>query len=123
MNQPSKKGQNNLHQEVADAIAGLDIDQQDREEVAEAVAAAFAEARSPYFRRDLFVLLASDPLVPCAGFDDQPCPENRRIRVMMHLSSAPDGRSKAWRRRRPEVRCVRCGARMYVPGYPAEVEL
>jgi hypothetical protein len=92
---------------AADAIARLDIDQEIREEVAEAVTEAFRGDED--FYPDLFRLLASDPLVACPGRDGAPCPGGRSIRIPMHLASAPDGRSKAWRRRLPEVRCVSCG--------------
>lgn len=103
--------------DVADAIARLDIDQEDREAVARAVGDALAEdARAhPDFQgyHATFVLLASDPLVPCAGprESDEGCPHGRVIRIGMHLSSAPDGRSHAWERRAPygKIRCISCG--------------
>jgi len=101
---------------VADAIARLDIDQEVREEVAQAVADAFGKiaktAKTPSdYKRDTFWLLAADPLVPCAGIDGEPCEHGREIRIAMHLRDAPDGRSVAWRQRRPTVRCVSCGFR------------
>jgi hypothetical protein len=123
---------------MANAIARLDIDQEDRERVAVAVADAIssevAEAAERHgtsqdtrtwlrgWRRDLFVLLASDPLVPCAGpGDGEPCPHGRVIRIAMHDSTAekplPAGRSAAWRRRPPVVRCVSCGAQRFRQQY------
>lgn len=101
---------------IANAVAGLDIDQEVREAIAEEIAEAIVAAGSrdmPDFRHDLFILLASDPLVPCAGprGGEGSCPHGRVIRIGMHLSSAVDGRSKAWRRRAPygKIRCVSCG--------------
>ena len=122
---PSIKRFKKNYEGVADAIARADLDQEDREELAAAVADSFAAKNDPDFRRDLFVLLASDPLVPCAGFDHYEtgdhvdCPEGRLIRIGMHLSDAPDGRSRAWRRRAPygRIRCVSCGAAHFSPGY------
>lgn len=121
---------------LADAVAALDLDQHDRESVAVALADAIetevpkaTESRGTSqdtrtwlrgWRRDLFVLLASDPLVPCAGAKGEPCPHGRVIRIRMHNSTPekplPYGRSLAWRRRAPygEIRCVSCGAREYV---------
>lgn len=93
---------------IADAVAKLDIDQEVREEVAEALAEAL-DGR-PDFRRDLFTLIASDPLCPCVGHGDEPCPDGTLIRVAMHYSGADDGRSAAWERRRPAVRCIGCGS-------------
>jgi hypothetical protein len=72
-----------------------------------------------HFSRDLFVLLASDPLVPCAGHDEEPCPDGRVIRIGMHLSTdekpLPHGRSAAWEQRAPygQIRCVSCGAKQF----------
>jgi hypothetical protein len=110
MTPPAVKRFQKHYGKVADAIALLDLDQVEREHVAEAVAAALDGA--PDFKRDLFVLLASDPLVRCAGpGDDEPCPHGRVIRIAMHLKDAPDGRSAAWAPRPPTVRCVTCGAR------------
>jgi hypothetical protein len=95
-------------QPIADAIARVDIDQEDREAVARSVTNALAGR--PDFKDELFLLLASDPLVDCAGpAPGQGCPHDRRIRVAMHYSGAEDGRSKAWQRRMPVVRCVTCG--------------
>lgn len=103
---------------IADAVARLDIDQEDRERVAEALTQAL-DGR-PDFRPSTFRLLASDPLCPCAGpretanarggFAGEPCPHGREIRIAMHNTDAPDGRSFAWAQRRPTVRCVSCGA-------------
>lgn len=86
---------------IADAVASVDIDQEDRERVANAIAESLD--RQPDFRRSTFVLLASDPLVLCSGG----C--GTRIRVAMHDSGAPNGRSAAWQSRAPEMRCVACG--------------
>lgn len=97
---------------AADALARLDLDQEDREAVAAALTEAFRGQAD--FRPDLFQLTASDPLCPCAGALGEPCPEGREIRIAMHLRSAPDGRSAAWSRRRPEVRCVSCGSRHFL---------
>lgn len=113
---------------IYDTIARLDIEQTLREETADKLAEALA-ARRPEgpawytreqsdFRLDLFRLLASDPLCPCAGFDDEPCPEQREIRIGMHLSTDYQGRSAAWEPRRPIVRCVSCGAKQFA-GVPA----
>lgn len=96
---------------IADALARVALDQSDRERVAEAVAGALEGRRD--FRRDLFVLLASDPLVPCAG-NEGPCPNGYEIRIAMHDRTAEDGRSVAWRATPPTVRCVSCGASMLV---------
>jgi hypothetical protein len=121
---PAQKRFEARYTPIADAIASLDLDQEDREAVAKAVADALSASGqkiNPAFRHDLFVLLASDPLVPCAGFGGQPCPHGRVIRVAMHLSSAPDGRSVQWRQRAPygQVRCVSCGVRWLHEGEAA----
>ena len=101
-----KKAAHEIFFGVADAIAKQDIDQEDRERIADAVADALGATRlATHFHRDVF-----DPLSPCIGSrDGTPCPEERLIRIGMHLSSAPDGRSEMWRKRRPQVRCVGCG--------------
>ena len=116
---PAMKRFSAKYQPAADAVARLDVDQEVRELVAEALTEAFEGM--PDFRPDLFRLLASDPLCECAGPDEvafaAPCPYGRVIRVGMHLSTAPDGRAKSWRRRRPTVRCVTCGATVFMPGY------
>lgn len=96
---------------VADTLASADIDQVERERMAEELADKF-DGR-PGFKRDLFVLVASDPLVLCAGAGGEPCPEGHRIRIAMHWRGAPDGRSKAWEPQAPVVRCVSCGAREF----------
>lgn len=119
---PAMKRFNAKYLPIADAISGLNIDQEVREAVAEEVAAAISASDSKFhldFKHDTFVLLASDPLVPCAGYKDAPCPHGRVIRIAMHLSSAEDGRSEAWDQRAPygHVRCVSCGAAQFVPGY------
>lgn len=109
---------------IADVIARLDIDQVLREEIAEKLTNALSAGRSSeepaWFRREaadfkpkLFRLIASDPLCLCAGHDGEPCPEGVEIRIGMHLSSAPDGRSQAWEPRKPVVRCVSCGAKHF----------
>lgn len=97
---------------TAEAVARLDLDQEDRERVAEALADALHGRL--FFKRDLFVLLATDPLVPCAGANGEPCPTEAVIRVSMHNRLASNGRSAAWRRRAPEVRCTSCGARQFI---------
>ncbi len=105
---------NKRYKPIADAIAMCDIDQEDRELVAYAVTDALYEDRD--FDPELFRLLASDPLVPCAGSGGEPCPHGRNIRIAMHLSTAPDGRSQAWRQRAPygRIRCVTCGAKQFI---------
>jgi hypothetical protein len=105
---------------IADAIASLDLDQEDREMVAQAVADALdgVERQTDFHQHyDLFVLLASDPLVPCAGHHGQPCPHGRVIRQAMHNSSAPDGHSAIWAQRAPygQIRCISCGAAEFIP--------
>ena len=112
---PAVKRFNKQFGGIADAIASVDIDQEDRERVAEAVADALDGRRD--FKRDLFVLLASDPLSDCPGSGGEPCPHGARIRTPMHLRDAPDGRSKGWERRKPKRWCVSCGAREF--GYGA----
>lgn len=47
---------------AADAIARLDIEQEVREQVATALADAFDRQKDRDFKRDLFWLLAADPL-------------------------------------------------------------
>jgi hypothetical protein len=112
---PAVKRFQKRYQPVADAIARLDIDQEDREQVADAITAALDAQQDPDFKADLFRLLASDPLVACAGpGDDRPCPHERWIRIGMHLRTAPDGRSAAWQRRPPGMRCVTCGAHYHM---------
>lgn len=106
---PALKRFNNEFLPIADVIAEADIDQEDRERLAEAMAGAL-DGR-PDFKRDLFVLLASDPLCDCAGARGEPCPNELKLRIPMHLSDAPDGRSRAWERRKPTVRCITCGSR------------
>jgi len=114
---------------IADVIARLDIDQVLREEIADKMTEALSAGRTltepAWFRReaadfrpDLFRLLASDPLCLCAGYGDEPCPEQREIRIGMHLSSGYQGRSAAWATRKPIVRCVSCGAKEFA-GAPA----
>jgi hypothetical protein len=114
---------------IYNTIARLDIDQELRDEIADRLAKAIGESfqepeqwawyrkEAADFKPSLFRLLASDPLCLCAGFGDKPCPEQREIRIGMHLSSAPDGRSAAWAQRKPVVRCVSCGAKEFVPGH------
>ncbi len=99
---------------IANAIAMCDLDQEDRELVADAVTEALYAEKD--FDPDLFRLLASDPLVPCAGWKGRACPDGRNIRIAMHLSMAHDGRSDAWRQRAPygRIRCVSCGAKEFI---------
>ena len=80
------------------------------EEVAHAIEKA-GSRDFPDFRPDLFVLLASDPLVPCAGPPGSVCPHGRMMRMRFHNSASPDGRSLLWQRRAPygKIRCVSCG--------------
>lgn len=104
---------------IADAIASVDIDQEDRELVARTVAEALSGRRD--FNRETFELLASDPLVPCAGVDGEGTNRDGErcgvvIRIAMHNSDAEDGRSFAWSERRPVVRCVSCGSRAVLGG-------
>lgn len=108
--------------DIADGIASVDVDQEDRERMARAVGLKLDG--QPYFKRDLFVLLASDPLVPCAGPDGDGCPHGRVIRIAMHWSEASDGRSVQWKQRAPYgcVWCVTCGAERHIPGYREAVE-
>lgn len=111
---PAMKRFNRKFQPIADAIAMCDLDQEDRELVADAVTEALTGQTD--FRPDLFRLLASDPLVPCAGSGGEPCPHGRVIRIAMHLSIAPQGRSQAWRQRAPygHIRCISCGAAEFI---------
>lgn len=97
---------------AADAVSRLDVDQEVREQVADALTEAFDG--QPDFLPDLFRLTASDPLCACVGTDDGPCPDGTEIRIGMHLSSAPDGRAASWKPRKPEVRCVPCGSRHFM---------
>jgi hypothetical protein len=91
---------------LADAIARVDIGQTNRDLVA--AAATDALTHMPNFKPALFRLLASDPLVPCAGTDDGPCADGLEIRVGMHLNTAPDGRAQSWQEELPVVRCLAC---------------
>jgi hypothetical protein len=117
MASPAIKRFNRKFLPIADAIACCDLAQTDRELVAEAVTDALIGQVD--FRADLFKALASDPLVPCAGANGEPCPEGRVIRIAMHLSTGPNGRSAAWREHAPygKIRCVSCGARQFIPEY------
>lgn len=96
---------------IANVIASADIDQEDREHIAQAMTDVL-DGR-PDFKRDLFLLLASDPLCDCPGGGGQPCPHRARIRIPMHLRDGPNGRSRVWAQRKPVVRCVSCGAREF----------
>lgn len=108
-------------------FGSADLEQTDRESVAALLGEALDGRKD--FQRDLFVLLASDPRVPCAGWFDPekgetvPCEHGRVIRLRFHDSSAPDGRSEAWRRRAPygEIRCVSCGSMHFMPEYRKNV--
>lgn len=113
---PDIKRFNKKYQAAADAISRLDVDQETREKMAASQAEAFDG--QPDFKRDLFEAIARDPLVACAGTPDGPCPFDREIRISMHLRDAPDGRSAAWRSDKPEIRCISCGARTFIPDYP-----
>lgn len=95
---------------IANAVARLDIPQTVREEVAAALTAAISDSRvHTDFDASLFRLLASDPLCACPGHDGTPCPNRTEIRIPMHLSTAPDGRSAVWDQFKPTVQCVTCG--------------
>lgn len=95
---------------IANAVARLDIDQTVREEVAAALTAAISATHvHTDFDASLFRLLASDPLCACPGRDGSGCPNGTEIRVPMHLSTAPDGRSAVWAKHKPTVQCVTCG--------------
>jgi hypothetical protein len=108
MASPALKRFNKTYLPIADAVARVDIDQEDRERVAREITRALQG--SPDFKEDLFLLLASDPLVDCVGArPGEGCAHNRHIRVAMHDSHAEDGRAASWQRRLPEVRCVSCG--------------
>lgn len=113
---PETKRFNKKYGPAADAISRLDVDQETREKVAAALAEAFDG--QPDFKRGLFEGIARDPLVACVGTPDGPCPFDREIRIAMHLRDAPDGRSAAWQPDKPEVRCISCGARTFIPNYP-----
>jgi len=99
------------YQPIYDAVARLStIDQEVREEVARALTISLKG--QPDFKPELFQLLASDPLVDCAGSGlrrGMACPHDRRIRVAMHDSTSEDGRAASWRQTMPEVRCTSCG--------------
>lgn len=114
MASPAMTRFNKRYKPIADAIAMCDLDQEDRELVADSVTEELIG--QPDFQPDLFRLLASDPLVPCAGSGGEPCPHGRNIRIAMHLSMAHDGRSEAWRQRAPygRIRCVSCGAKEFI---------
>lgn len=107
---------------LADVVAKSGVDQLQREALADAMTEVLRG--QPDFRPDLFRMLASDPLCECEGFTDRdtretvPCPDGRWIRIAMHLRDAPDGRSAVWQIDKPKVRCVSCGAKEFVPGYP-----
>lgn len=109
-------------EKLADAVAALDLDQEDREKVAEAVVGALVESRIGRLveHPEVYVLLASDPLVPCAGWDadgeQHDCPNETVIRQRFHLSSAPDQRAPYG-----EIRCVSCGAMQFLPEYRENV--
>jgi hypothetical protein len=80
------------------------------------------------FIHDTFVLLASDPLVRCAGYDldglHHECADGVEIRVRMHDSGAPHGRSTQRAERAPygQLRCVTCGSRQHVPAFAANAK-
>lgn len=109
---------------VADAVSRLDVPQTTREEIAAKLTEAFESVGDHDFKPSTFRLIASDPLCACVGYTHRetgelvPCPEAREIRIGMHLSSAPDGRSAAWRPEKPTaIRCVECGAMEFAPGF------
>lgn len=107
MTSPAIKRFNRDFVPLADAISRLDIGQSNRDLVAATAADALSHLRD--FKPNLFRLLASDPLVTCAGTDDGPCPDQTEMRVAMHLGSAPDGRAQSWQEDLPVVRCTACG--------------
>ena len=108
---PAVKRFNKEYLPQADAISRMDVPQAEREKIAADIAASLRGKRD--FREDLFLRLAGDPLVKCAGYDDTPCPHGREIRV--HRESFTGPRSGA-------VRCVSCGAMQFIPQYRKNVE-
>lgn len=115
---PAAKRFQKAYLPVADAIARLDVTQAEREVIADAVADGFMEAREggrlhPDYNDESFRHYAKDPLGPCAGPGDmaysQPCPDGRMMRTYRAIVP-PDGR-------RPVMRCVSCGAAVFIPGY------
>ena len=112
--QPSTKRFNKKFLPIADGISSQDIAQDDRVKIANSVADELESTGDRDFRRDLFVMLASDPLVPCAGHHDEPCEHGRVIRHRMRPEEgqfAPYGK----------IRCVSCGAHQFIPEYHANV--
>jgi hypothetical protein len=89
---------------IADVIASADIDQEDREKIADALTRALTGKVD--FLPDLFWYLCADPLCTCGGPDGKGCPDERRIRVMMHYKG---GRAITWQHRKPRVNCTTCG--------------
>jgi hypothetical protein len=126
--QPRERRFQRRYAPAYDGIAAADMDQEDREALARSVAARYLRAGAEDFMHDLFVLLASDPVVRCAGYDidgeRHECPARVEIRVRMHDSGAPDGRSTQWSERAPygEVRCLPCGSRQHVRGFAANTQ-
>lgn len=101
------------YQPIYDTIARLNVDQEVREQVARALYGSLSG--QPDFKSELFLNLASDPLVDCAGpRPGQGCPHGREIRVSMHDHNAPDGRAANWQSTLPEVRCISCGAERFM---------
>ena len=108
MASPAEKRFIREYKPIADAVSRLDIDQTVREQVADALTEALAGRRD--FAPKLFRLLASDPLTACAGpGEGEPCPYGRELRIGMHNSRDPLGRSAVWEPRKPSVQCANCG--------------
>jgi hypothetical protein len=110
---PATKRFDKRYSPIYDTIAQLDIAQSERETIAEALGDALVG--QPDFRRDIFVLMAKDPLGPCAGPGDepysQPCLHGRMMRTY-HSQVHPDCR-------RPLRWCISCGAHRFV-GVPLD---
>lgn len=124
MTAPRQKRFEREFEPIYNGIALADVPQEVREEVAGLIGRRlYDEQRLSGDQHKLFVLLASDPLVPCVGHGDQPCPDGHVIRIGMHLNfnpfdpKNPEGRSEAWEAERPTIRCISCGAAEFVPGY------
>ncbi len=111
MASPALKRFNKEYLSQADAISRMDVPQAEREKIAADIAASLVGKRD--FREDLFLRLAKDPLVMCAGYEDTPCPHGREIRIHRE-SFTGDTAGK--------VRCVSCGAMQFIPQYRANVE-
>ena len=106
---------------IYDTIAKLDVDQELREEIVGSLADAIKAERQPDFKDSLFRRLASDPLSLCAGpAEGVPCPNGTWIRTHATKTWA-DGTTETIERK-PEVRCISCGATMFIPQYAENSE-